>query len=495
MKSLIVLAVCMLPSLFANAQTVNKGLDPSFGNKGIQYTEPYAGGNMKHAYQLALTNDGKIMVAGSYLMRLKADGTPDSSFADYGFYEPPTFYSATQPFPRPGKTSSFLLMPDGKIIATIYAWADLNGVMRLFPDGKVDSGFGDKGYLKIDYGTAQYSLIQSDGKILVAGDQNNAPYSYVIHRFNADWSVDSAFGTHGIAKMESGIYQGEVAGLGIMANGRIIIGGTGYDTSSRRAEVIQRYLPSGQPDSTFGGTGEIYPLYADYCYHAYFYPDGKSLLALGSLSGYSNVGRLKADGTRDSSFGINGFMVVDSMQVTRLLPLPDGRILCGGAIGGDYAIARLKKDGKSVDSSFGINGKIRTDVTGYNEDEVTALAVQADGKIIAAGDGRKNNMTSVRVILTRYKANAAVGIAKPKGPIESKISVYPNPATGVIHIRGLSPSARYQAALYSADGRLVGCPIIERNAVSIEGLPAGRYILNLSDDAGFISNHSFIIFP
>lgn len=259
MKSLIVLAVCMLPSLFANAQTVNKGLDPSFGNKGIQYTEPYAGGNMKHAYQLALTNDGKIMVAGSYLMRLKADGTPDSSFADYGFYEPPTFYSATQPFPRPGKTSSFLLMPDGKIIATIYAWADLNGVMRLFPDGKVDSGFGDKGYLKIDYGTAQYSLIQSDGKILVAGDQNNAPYSYVIHRFNADWSVDSAFGTHGIAKMESGIYQGEVAGLGIMANGRIIIGGTGYDTSSRRAEVIQRYLPSGQPDSTFGGTGEIIP--------------------------------------------------------------------------------------------------------------------------------------------------------------------------------------------------------------------------------------------
>jgi uncharacterized delta-60 repeat protein len=66
---------------------------------------------------------------------------------------------------------------------------------------------------------------------------------------------------------------------------------------------------------------------------------------------------------------------------------PDGKIVAGGfaKIGGseDFALARYNLDG-SLDTSFGSDGKVTTDMAGGN-DRVVAIGVQLDGKIVAVG--------------------------------------------------------------------------------------------------------------
>ena len=82
----------------------------------------------------------------------------------------------------------------------------------------------------------------------------------------------------------------------------------------------------------------------------------------------------------------------------------DGKIVMGGArdTGGstDFLLARYQKNGQA-DSSFGDHGRVSTDLGG--RDNVTALAVAKDGKIVAAGQVRVNG-TPRQVGVARYLA-------------------------------------------------------------------------------------------
>ena len=49
----------------------------------------------------------------------------------------------------------------------------------------------------------------------------------------------------------------------------------------------------------------------------------------------------------------------------------------------DFALVRYLADG-SLDASFGADGKVTTDLTG-DQDQIKAIAIQPDGKIIVVG--------------------------------------------------------------------------------------------------------------
>lgn len=97
-------------------------------------------------------------------------------------------------------------------------------------------------------------------------------------------------------------------------------------------------------------------------------------------------------GTLDSTFGINGKQIIsitqgDNGQAVAIQS--DGKIVAAGYVeysnskGKDFALVRLNKDG-SVDNSFGSSGIVTTDFGSGNE-KATSLVIQADGKIIVAG--------------------------------------------------------------------------------------------------------------
>jgi uncharacterized delta-60 repeat protein len=100
--------------------------------------------------------------------------------------------------------------------------------------------------------------------------------------------------------------------------------------------------------------------------------------------------RFKADGSLDTAFGIGGKVTTDFSPVDwsgAIAIQPDGKILRAGMTvansSRDLAIARYNSDG-SLDVAFGVGGKVTTDFYGLNE-FATGLAIQSDGKIVAAG--------------------------------------------------------------------------------------------------------------
>jgi uncharacterized delta-60 repeat protein len=124
------------------------------------------------------------------------------------------------------------------------------------------------------------------------------------------------------------------------------------------------------------------------------------------------VGRLLADGTPDPAFGDEGLTGLDFFQgqdVAYALAIqPDGKIIAAGeannpsTASSDFALARFNPDG-SLDESFGDAGVVITDFAGRAE-HVFALSLQDDGKIVAAGftdtvDGNDD------FALARYNAN------------------------------------------------------------------------------------------
>lgn len=121
-------------------------------------------------------------------------------------------------------------------------------------------------------------------------------------------------------------------------------------------------------------------------------PDGKIVAAGNSYKGpYMAIAIGRYDGAKlDSSFGINGIVTtsLDSAYTTAnaVAIQPDGKIVVAGGykkgFAIDFILERYNQDG-STDSSFGMNGRVWTDFGSY--DAATALAIQADGKIVAAG--------------------------------------------------------------------------------------------------------------
>jgi uncharacterized delta-60 repeat protein len=97
--------------------------------------------------------------------------------------------------------------------------------------------------------------------------------------------------------------------------------------------------------------------------------------------------RYNHNGSLDTSFGTGGKVTTDSGtvqdQAAALAVQTDGKMVAAGTASGDFALARYNPDG-SPDASFGTGGKVTTDFSGFN-DQAQALTVQPDGKLAAAG--------------------------------------------------------------------------------------------------------------
>lgn len=111
-----------------------------------------------------------------------------------------------------------------------------------------------------------------------------------------------------------------------------------------------------------------------------------------------------ADGDLDTSFGGNGFVTTDIFgnadQAYGVAVQADGKIVVAGQSQVDFALTRYNPDG-SLDSTFGNNGKVTTDFFG-GFDAAHGLAIQLDGKIVAVGT------TGLDFAVARYNPNGTL---------------------------------------------------------------------------------------
>ena len=159
--------------------------------------------------------------------------------------------------------------------------------------------------------------------------------------------------------------------------------------------TLVRYNTDGSLDTSFGGTGKVTTDFGsdDSAASVAIQADGK-IVAAGSSANTSDfdfaLARYDSDGSLDTSFGGTGKVMTDFMAsydfADSIAIEADGKIVAAGYTDppiSDFALARYNSDG-SLDTSFGGTGKITTDFS-RSEAQARSVAIQADGKIVAAG--------------------------------------------------------------------------------------------------------------
>lgn len=354
----------------------NGSMDPSFGSTG-RVTGVV--GFRAETLALALQADGTIVVAGTEMRMIGA----------LGIVVPP-------------EVTDFCPGPSGRKVF----------LARYHADGSLETSFGSGGIHLVDLHTfraVRALAFQPDGKVLVVGD---ADCHFALTRYQADGSLDTSFGTDGVASSHKG--AAVLFTVTPQPDGKIVALGTFYDDL-----LLVRYAADGQLDTNFGTSGTV-TLSLNEAHALTVQPDGQLAVA-GSVydADYDfAVLRYNHDGSPDVRFGTGGtvttnfatLMQVDDCQ-TMIPPFPqlprgyrgkgppvlqdaaatvvlqpDGKIVVAGTA--DYALTllRYQPDG-ALDPSFGTHGAVTTRISTHEKyaDLASALALQTDGKIVVAG--------------------------------------------------------------------------------------------------------------
>ena len=234
-------------------------------------------------------------------------------------------------------------------------------------------------------GPRVYALaIQGDDKILIGGwfATVNTSARNNIARLNADGSVDSGFG-NGMAGPSSAPLS-----IATQPDGKVLIGGSFSTVNTTARNFIARLTSDGSIDPAFNpGVLESPTGYGVYCIA--LQADGKILIGgeFTNVNGIAatRVARLLPSGALDPGFATNSGS--HYQRVRALAVQADGKILIAGENRGP---TRLNADG-SVDSSFSevILATFGTYTAYYPS--VYSMALQSDGKLLMGGYFRLAN--------------------------------------------------------------------------------------------------------
>ncbi len=425
----------------------NGSLDPSFGNAGkVASNIAFVTSAFDARMGMALQADGRILLVGGLkLARFNGDGTPDMNFGAAGVVTVPFNGS---PYDM---AQGVAVQTDGRIV--VVGTISIGGttadkqdfaLARFNTDGTLDTGFGTGGIVTTDFNgnqdIARRIVIQPDGKLLVTGYSTFvAPTltenQFALARYNVDGSPDTSFAT-GLGRTTTGFGGtfNRVQGLTLQRDGRIVVAGvTALNGGTPNQNVgVARYLgASTLINGHIVSSGSEDPDFND--------PDLGGPLTGGQISTDLNRGggeavdvveQLGIDGqmlvaVNVGKFGLATFIhITDTStgkvyggyfpspllpalvdfsgktdQVSAMALQADGKVLMVGrsdiyGANPDMAIARFVpgSQGASIDTTFGSAGKVTVDFFGAF-DRAEAVAVQPDGKIIVGGYARNAGTT------------------------------------------------------------------------------------------------------
>lgn len=326
---------------------------------------------------LLVQEDGKLVLGGfTLLQRIYPDGSPDTDMLAAVTTELSDFGSFV---------SAVAVQPDGRFLLggdfeSFYqgdepdAFQDRPNAARILPDGRLDEEFQPTPADLPDVVRAY--AVQPNGSIVVAGYEPGMPSQGRISRWVPWGPTDLLFGhwqTNGL-----------VRSLALQADGSILVGGNftelSRNTNTWSRNRLVRLLPDGNLDPFFSSFGSGGP--NSTVNSIAVQADGRILVG-GSFTQFNGnpnnayLVRLESDGTLDTSFqhGLNG-------SVYSIVLQPDGRILVGGSFTQSNFdqvryIARLEANG-ALDVSFNQGAYFLNGI-------VLSMALRADGKVWAGG--------------------------------------------------------------------------------------------------------------
>ena len=401
------------PTAYAQAVISPGDLDTSFGTDGKVTTDF---GASDRANAVAVQADGKIVVGGESnfnfaLARYNTDGSLDTSFSTDG--------KVTTDFGSSERGYAVAVQSDGKIVVAgegANASDQDFGLARYNTDGSLDTSFDTDGKLITNIGSSDdlafAMAVQSDGKIVAAGrSSNGSNYDFALARYNANnGSLDTSFSTDG--KVTTAIGSGNDYGyaMAVQSDGKIVVAGIS-NNGNNDDFALARYNTDGSLDTSFGSNGKVTTAIGsgdDDALAVAVQSDGKIVVA-GSSDGHFALARYNADGTLDTSFSTDGKVTTSfgtSNEGAQAVAVQsDGKIVAAGRTSTHIALVRYNADG-SLDTSFSSDGKVTTAIGGTG-DRAYAVALQSNGKIVVAGQGNND------FALARYHHAVPTTIVSP----------------------------------------------------------------------------------
>jgi uncharacterized delta-60 repeat protein len=425
----------------------------------------FAAGSWGRVYAVSVQPDLGVVVAGAFdsvdwatrqhVARLRFDGSLDETFA------PPEGVEG-------GKEAVFDIeaLPGGEVVITgsftQAAGAERSGLARLTMTGAPDDAFDPgEGLEPAGVASGHMLVCQPDGKIIVVGDFREAGGAprHCLARFLPDGSLDESFSnTNSFFEL-----VGEVKTLAALPDGGLVVGGEFECVNGAWREGLARLGADGQLDPAFDARlnrGAVVNAVAR---------DSEGRLVIGGLFDrvdgveHGNLARLQPDGRVDASFDAPRFG-----GVVHALALPAaGGILAGGEFGVVDNIRRLRlvrlHDSGKVDENF--DARFERELGDF---AVRALALDAADGILVGG----------RFYLVNGQPKRHLARLFPDGSLDAGYAA-------TLQLGGNENAAVTSLAL-QPDGRLVvGGTFASVNGVLQRGL--ARLRSDGSRDAGFQS--------
>jgi uncharacterized delta-60 repeat protein len=439
--------------------TADGTLDPSFGANGNASTAVADNANA-YLVDMVLQSDGQPILVGDVLndfaiIRFSANGALDSAFGSEG----KILMDVGEPIIGSFGAAKVASQANGRFAVTGSVFNENTYhqdlvVVRYLADGSFDPTMGYT-ITSVDNNAdhlASELLFFPDGRLLVVGNiinSENDTRNILLLRYAQDGALDPTFDSDGILITDLGatIDQSATAAT-LQDDGKIVVAGSvgGEDPISQL--LVLRYNPDGSLDSTFGNSGaaiiDLAPALYLYsrAYHVVVQANGK-LTVLATLSGYDEtsdsdvnkfaVVQLTAAGALDTTFSGDGIVTTDlpsNIGIADTAIQPDGKIVIAGSARedqyepGDFALMRFNTDG-SVDTTFGANGIVVQDMGNTRNDDISALALQADGRIIASGSVDVDSFGYSQFLTARFTTDGALDASfGNNGQIRTNFDVY-----------------------------------------------------------------------
>ena len=473
-------------------------LDNTFGVNGIVTTSfgPYT---QARVLDLAIQADGKIVVIGYFdndqfplndteyrIIRYNSNGSLDNSFGNNGIVN--SSYNVRH----------VKIQADGKILVQ-----GNENLARYYTNGSLDNTFGIDGI--VTCGSTDFA-IQADGKIVITSSESVSQTTYgawSIKRYNSNGSFDTTFGIDGVAIItQIPTVYGYVSNLVIQTDGKIIV--NGYQNVEGSRFLLARFNTNGILDNTFGVAGITY--YDNYSVFdrdlvLAIQVDGKILSYVGTdiSNSAQKIARFNTNGILNNTFGNFGVITaqVGDCNCGDFALQNDGKIIVVGFSNNngqnDFTLNRFNTNG-SLDNTFGVDGIITTSIG--TESWAILIAIQADGKIVVAGnsiDGSGDVFQSVFTIV-RYNNDLTGDISESN--ISSQISINPNPFSNATTLKTNNIFENATFIVFNTLGeqvRKIDNITGQTFTFYRENLEQGIYFYQLKENNIIVSENRFVI--
>ncbi|MBC8098836.1 MAG: hypothetical protein H7Y11_05300, partial [Armatimonadetes bacterium] len=381
-------------------------LDGTFGTGGA--VRFIVDGDIGYPYDMALSPSGQIVLAGYaveplnrrriVVARLTSGGGIDGTFGGDGVVT-----TIIETGAAPSSTAYAVLVDaQGRVIiggSSSNETTEQNlTLVRYQPDGTLDSSFGQNGIvlsaLDVVGPNTVYGLaLDANGRLLVTG---NAGAALLVARYLPNGTLDTTFNSSGVLLVNYGDFASGVQVL-VDANDHIIVAGNISYTPTTSDILLLRLKPDGSPDPSFGEQGMVITNFGDSDLGRSLAIDGDGRLIVGGVTANGAIGgialaRYLPNGNLDNSFGVGGISILLGKPLNDLALLPNGSLMVVSywlielpdGYTSDVLLTRFNPDG-SLDTSFGQNGSLTTDLSEGAVDYASAAVLDADGRLLVAG--------------------------------------------------------------------------------------------------------------